>query len=619
MPAESFETKVVKILRSILINNDNLSMFLNSFSFGKLSSNGSFSQTARVRFYRDPEKDSVDTNYYSDNNNTLSPCIRISDYTPRDISVRSIRDESGRYNNNNFFFQYVYNRWDERCIATQMGINVNRKINIKGYMLNFTDVKKIMQDCSDNVRNGYYDSADYINTFYFVGSKNSLFALSTVSGLLYIRRQTLVKLFENNDIESITKALKNLLVCFKQLVDKFTELNVKQYKEELAEIVEQNALAKIVNGDRMSRRYYRSYTRNEAPEEFMNTVKQYIKDSIGDATVNTIFGIKDSYSYGNIINEILNTKKQNEKAIFNQGFQKGMRIGLKIEMLGWRPVDVNFADDHSSSMWWEKEVNIIPNNFMYNRERYIIPEKDRCFKVDKMYINQDGILRCHGNHPNVQGSKVCMGDLVIKFGDELSDIQDVLRRAEELLDMINYDSAYHRDKLDHLLKVSKKDELLGDSSLVRDQKKKSSTIKELGALSDSDDDEDEEEIVEEKKSVPVVKIIKDKKQAIAEIISNPQPRTVNNEELEHRSSYTDQYVATNEAEHITSNNNNENVPVYISQDASTLTEISHVQSDGERRPLVFVAGPGVGGTAAVVNNTEELSLGDSNLLIQGSN
>jgi len=196
------------------------------------------------------------------------------------------------------------------------------------------------------------------------------------------------------------------LICFKQQVDKFSEINIKQFKDEIAEVCETNVFTKIVNDERSSGRYYRSYGETETPAQFISTVKAFIKESIKNATSGTIFGINNAYSYGQIINNILASKRDAEQEVFYKGFQKGMKIGLKIEMLGWRPSNVNFPDETSASMWWEKDVTIIPDSFMWQRERYTIPEKNRCFKVDKMYVSQDGVLRCHGNHPNVQGSPI---------------------------------------------------------------------------------------------------------------------------------------------------------------------------------------------------------------------
>jgi len=239
-----------------------------------------------------------------------------------------------------------------------------------------------------------------------------------------------------------------------------------------------------------------------------------------------------------------------------------------------------------------------------------------------MYVSQDGVLRCHGTHPNVQGSRVCMGDLSIRFSDELSNIQDVLKRAEELLDMINFDSAYHNDKRDQLIKVSVKNELLNDSSKFKEEKKKSTSIRVLGKLSDADDDEDEEEIVEVKKPAITVKTIKDKKHVIAEITNFPIPKTtaVADEDTNYRR-YGNRYGAPEVDESEQAVSTHTDVPVYITNDVVTLSEITHVNSEGERRPVVFVAGPSTEvltpalTPVSIIRDTEELSLGDSNIMV----
>jgi len=211
-----------------------------------------------------------------------------------------------------------------------------------------------------------------------------------------------------------------------------------------------------------------------------------------------------------------------------------------------------------------------------------------------------------------------MGDLRINFSDELSDIQEVLKRAEELLDMINYDSAYHNDKRQHLLDVSVKNELLNDASKFKEEKKaRSTSIRVLGKLSDASDDDDEEEIVEVKKPTVTVKTIKDKKQVIAQITNFPVPKVTAIEERDAAyRRYGNSYGApdTDESEGVVSTQTN--VPVYITNDVVTLSEITHVNSDGERRPVVFVAGPStdVSAPQPIIRDTEELSLGDANIL-----
>jgi 6-pyruvoyl-tetrahydropterin synthase len=598
--------KFIKLFREILVENESLSVFLNNVTIGNISSNGSYIPHSKIRFFKDVEHTAAVPIPRSDNFSS----IRISEFSIRDISARSIYEDSSYSSDetSKYFYQNLYNKyWSERYVASKIGINVCRKAKIKGYILNFSDVKKLIHE---TLSKGSYDRIiDYINEFYYIGDRNCLLGVSSVNGLLYIRQQTIVKLIDNNEIDIVKRCIKNMLVSFYQLYDKFCNLNMRTYKEEIVEIITEMALHRIVNGDRVGRRYYRVYNEQESPEEFMKTIKSYVTDSVKDAVSGTVFGIKDVYSYAQIINTIMGQRKKLEDQVFKEGFAKGMQIGLKIEMLGWRTSHCEFAECEKSSTWWEKEVKIIPDSFIHGGQKYLIPEKERCYKITMLYINQDGTMMAKGTHPNISGSRVCMGDLKINLADALSDIQESLRRAEELLDMINYDSAYHRDKMEHLITVSTKTEMFNTDEVKR--RKKIAQIRELGS-GDFNEDEDEEEIVEKpiKKVTENIVQIKSKNNIVAELIKTNLSGQVKNSILQN--SKADYNVENKELESI----HNEMPPVYITDDTPVATELNYVQGDGNRRPVVFVNDGNMEVQTSVQASTssEQLTLGDANLI-----
>jgi len=372
------------------------------------------------------------------------------------------------------------------------------------------------------------------------------------------------------------------------------ELNIREYKEEAAEILQQNVLNKIVNDKHYGRNYH---SRSETdPDIFMTEVKKYIKDKLTSNLKGTIFGIKDSYSYGRILNDILTTRRNKEKEIFKQGFSKGMQIGLKFEMIGWRPSSPNFADEYEKhSMWWEKEVDITPDMFIHSGKRYLIPEKNRKFHIKKLYVNQNGKMKCDGNHPNVSGSSVCMGDLSIKFNEDISDIQEVLYKVETLLDLINYDSAYHYEDMDKLLKVSTPVDML-NNVFDAPSKKAISKIRELGS---NDDDGDEEEIEETNDENMV--FVDESGQVIAEQFTLP----VSDDDI----SNINNHNSFREVIETIDNESERGLPTYIVNEADIAQDINYVDQNGERRPTMFVMGNGT-----EPHRGELLTLGDSNLV-----
>ena len=604
--------KIAKVLKEIFLESDNLSVFMNSVSFGRVTSNGQFIRSGKLKFVNlgpDAEAGRTYETVYED---SFGCTIRIADFSPRDLNQRSIFTSTSEENRS--YFKNIFNTY-WKANTEKIGINICRNVAIKGYMLNFVDVKEmihkewnLVRENSTNCRRyGYNTDESIVNEFYFVGPKNCLLAISSINSLLYIRTQTLNKLIESNDISVVKRCLKNLLTCFYQVHKNFSELNLKTFKDEVAEFAEESALNRMVNTDYFDRRYYRTFGEKEMnPKEFLERLHSFVKDTIENTVSGSVFGIKDMYSYSNLINKVMEMKKEFIKGIFTRGFTEGMRIGLRIEMIGWRPCEMQFAEIVGANKWWEKEVNLVPDSFIYRNEKYSIPEKHRKFKINKLYINQTGKLMCDGNHPNVSGHNVCMGDLKIDLSDKLSSIEDSLKAAEQLLDMINFDSAYHNEDRDKLLEVSTKCDIMSEKTVQH----KKDGIRELGTNFDDSDSEDEEEIIDEKKEKKksVITKVKDNNgKVIAEIVKDSLTadqvirihNTNNDDTRKNIKSLETSFVSNNLP------------PVYVTQDVSVAQDISYVQQNGERRPVIFISGQG---NNAQISTTEtELSLGDADI------
>ena len=593
--------KTAKLLKEIFLENDKLSIFMNSISIGKLTNQGQYHSLYNVRFPKNNATLSSTSRY-----DISSSSIRICDLSPREINMKSLYEEytSDRrsiQSDSRFFYSNLFNNnWRQQIPSKKMGININKKANMKGYILNFVDMKKLMVSLIDNNR---YDSVlDCVYEFYYVGDKNCLLAVSSINGLLYIRAQALQRLLDDNDKDTIKKTLNHLFVCYHTMFQKFSELNISEFKKEFIEDIQTSLLNKIMISDDINYKRFH-YNPTSTPEQQLKNLKDYIQSTINELFRGGIFGIKDKYSYASIISKIIGNKKEREKEVYKEAYIKGMQTGLKMEMLGWKPCEVNFPDDQRISLWWSKEVNIIPDTFMYQNIRYSIPEKKREWKIDMLYVNQNGEMRCHGNHPNVSSSKVCMGDLSIDFTAELSVIQETLSRAATLLDMINYDSSYNHDGQDNLIKVSTVSDVLNIKSST---KIKMDGVRELGANFDDRDDDEEQEIpINLKSENNIIKLKNSKKETIVELIKTKIP--TNDHRFIKNSDNDTEALDELESQEIQENQ----TPVYYTQDATVLQDITLVASNGERRPMVFISGPS---TNPNISQQENLVLGDENIL-----
>jgi len=578
-----FESGFLSDLRHVLLNNDKLVTFINSFSFGEISS-ARYYPTRKVVFNKDG-------NSIFDTSVAATTEIRICPFSPKNIGL-----ETGTIDK---MHQKMYgNYWKDYTTAKKLGINVSPKAKIKGYLLAFSDVK--LAAAAD------YAIFNKFNEIYYLGEKNILLGVASVDGFLYLRYQAIIKLMQNNDSATIRKTLKNLLTCFYNTKRKYEEINIRQFREELAELVQDGVFSRVVNADEYSGNYYNRYGTPNSQKEFLDTVKAYIKDNISQALNDTCFGINDAYSYSRAISEIMSSRSNQDKTIFKEGFEKGMRIGMKLELLGWHPVNPNFADDTSASVniWWKKDVTIIPNTFISGAERYEIPVSHRKSKITELFINQNGKMRCTGEHPNVNGTNVCMGDLKIELSDKVSNIQDQLQRAEELLDIINFDSAYHREQKDKLLAVSTKIKALRTATYEDEDAVKKYKVREVKF--DDSDDSDEEVVIETpnartqtivRNGEPVASLVEN----ILEIGGIP----VNRYSPDENRLLDSEDVSEQTVEYI------------ISDDVDVLEDIRNVTADGTRRPAIFVTGAGnIVNPHPVVNNVDvrELVLGDSNLI-----
>ena len=194
---------------------------------------------------------------------------------------------------------------------------------------------------------------DCINEFYYASNRNILVALTTTTGHLIFRLQAVKKILECNDDITVKKCFLNIFTCYLKVLKMFTEMNIRTIQENVSGILEQGVWNELVNGDNLSRRFRNVFS--DEPEEAIDRLKRnisvYINSTLENAFRDRIFGVSDQYSYARILNQIVEDNAYKEKQKFGDGFKKGVRFGLKFEMLGWEPCNPNFSDDN-------RDVNI---------------------------------------------------------------------------------------------------------------------------------------------------------------------------------------------------------------------------------------------------------------------
>lgn len=595
LPNFSFDlqNRLIRLLHELFNENPSLMDLKTTISFNKIGTRGTRTCLGTLIFSDESGISSAVSDLYPN----YQSLIYFSNFQLRDISDRTIfinRDSTN-------FWSQIYNpNWNQKLGSRRYGINVLKKLSVKGYLFNFNDVKKLIDECIESRLSGLLDC---INEFYYASNRNILVALTTTTGHLIFRLQAVKKILECNDDITVKKCFLNIFTCYLKVLKMFTEMNIRTIQENVSGILEQGVWNELVNGDNLSRRFRNVFS--DEPEEAIDRLKrnisEYINSTLENAFRDRIFGVSDQYSYARILNQIVKDNAYKEKQKFGDGFKKGVRFGLKFEMLGWEPCNPNFSDDNRDvNIWWKKDVDIYPSSFIHKCERYLIPEKYRNkFHISELYINQDGRMRAIGNHPNVSGSSVCMGDLTIDFTNDSIDLNDYLVQAEELLDMINYDSAYRNEYLTELLEVSEKQDSLfssyDDKSIFR-----TSSIRELhfGDNNNDEDEEEEEEILSEEHENLQFSIRNNNGEVIENAILQ-----VNNNEEESFHIYYDSIVIGNTLNHvnISIEENQQHEDVYQLDESIVLNDISTVDQEGN--------------ITRIINPIHEsFSLGDSNLM-----
>ena len=452
----------------------------------------------------------------------------------------------------------------------QTCVNLNKDLLCKYRAVTFSVLKnKIIPLFQRNV---YYSNP--ILKLYFAGSKHVFIGMSLSNGQLFIRTQSIDQLIKYNSNEDIKMLLKDLFLNHYDFYRLINSSDISIFKQG----VRDTCMNAIMNKygvstrfeSRLSQIVNEPISEQEKTERIMQCFELYLNSNVLSKFDSCIFGAHDSYSYSHLITQVMNSNKQQAQMEYSNGFKAGMSIGLKMEMLGWRPTTVNFPDS-TNFVWWYKDVNIIPDTIYYMGHRYSVNKNYKLpYKVTKLYVSSAGILKCDGQHPNVNGSSVCMGDLSIVFHGSVSALEDSLKRAETLLDMINYDSAYSSTDRE---KIIENCTLSTPLNLKNNKLKSTDSVKEI-SFSDDDDDDDDVEIVEEESKDSSIQSLDYYNHNIGEIreLDTPNIPRIYNGDLPDESIDSD-------TEHITQVNSNQENYHIITEDGSTIPETLQSESN----------------------------------------
>lgn len=395
-------------------------------------------------------------------------------------SARDIGDQ----NNNNMYLNFFNTKANRDYVY--IGSNVDRDVNLAGYHYNACDIYNsyMMEGCRARYEKCDYFSKSisfFIYKLLFIGKRNFLIGFIDKGGILYLDYVILNKLKETNQ-EKFKEVIINILSIYANFNSIFFELNINGITGEITERVKRTLFTGINETSQdcsiIKPEHIDIFNNSSQVDNLLSKMQDIIKNEIENYLNGTNWGIKNQYSFKDIIDEIKNKKYYSTRYDVEKAFANGLLYGNKFELSGWSVSDRQF----DNSVTWEKDVHIIPSRAVHNRKLYIIDNNDPTwtnpFHIDKLYVTASGKMYCEGNHPNVSSQNVCMGDIAGKI--VLSDVKKLgenLNRCEALLTLINYDSAYSNIDREFILEHSTLDptcqfdidhEYVGDNEALTD-------------------------------------------------------------------------------------------------------------------------------------------------------
>lgn len=616
---------VYKVCNEVFVQNPHLHHYIFSIGVGSRNMRGEVQEFKRIVFQTLTGERQYSSDWpvpYNTESNRNQYTIRFEKFThltlPRMFKDQYYYDgEDVNHELAMFKILTPYKLFVENGSLESMGLRVFKNVKTRGPLISFDHVRQLIQrDHRSIYRN--------VTEFYYVGQKNILLAMALTDCTLSVRLQTLVNILKYNSLEVTVQVIKSLFTAYDKLNDVFKRMNIRDAENRMHPVVVNKVYSAMLRDKSIAPLDYNSQIQNDL---FKKRIVSITKRTISSCLRDTSFSVNDAYSYSRILNTIINERKSREAQLIRKAFLQGMQFGLKIEMIGWHPIkDPKFITDQRrddvSSFWWMKEVNIIPDSFIWQEQRYLIPEKYRKWKITKLYVNQEGAMYCEyvgEEPPNVNSGKVCKGDLHIDFKSTTSNLKEMLTNAEKLLEIINYDSPHHGQDREKLVTVSKKLDLLSERNEDRKKKSKSSnTITAINLDGDSLDltgsEPSEEETPTVRQENQIIHDEQGRTVGIAVVEDTGQPVSEDNDEPNLNVDDPILRRAINDQIINTANTDPETTAVTTNFEFEQAAE--WIRSDGTTQPVVRIAtnNRNVVTPTQQSNQNQIPSLGDGNLL-----
>jgi hypothetical protein len=400
-------------------------------------------------------------------------------------------------------------------------VNVDCKIEIRGQCITALDFAKMSNIGID------YDSQKYINRLLFIGDKCHLIGFIDNTHNIFLNCKTLNSVYNNVTKEKFTEIILKIFNIINRSLVPYMNCCVSQFIEDkIQNVVIKSILNKIKGGLIHDCEYVPiiecDFTSDGDIQKYIignirNEIKKIISQIVSESFILHEFKITDVLnSVRDMYTSYINTS--NEKS-----FKNGLILYDVIRNTDWNFVesvidDVNYHKIHlnPNHLYIYKDISLTPKYAILNPsdcydgistyrrlkdDPKIISEVKNIIHIDRLYIDiTTGEMYASGRHPNVSsGYKVCMGDLAGKLtfcNMEVTQIKDMIKQCEELLEVVNYTSSYSNEGKYYFKEPKSSEDVAMDNCTKQDVATNRKLIEDAQSIGDDDFELDGDEIVD---------------------------------------------------------------------------------------------------------------------------
>lgn len=297
-------------------------------------------------------------------------------------------------------------------------------------------------------KSGFLDDyKNHVHMVFTVGQENLLLATVGREGHVNFSFPVLRKLTILIGAEKIEKLVNLIFSAVEKSLEKFFKFQVNEMDEKG---ITNNLLVTVLTN--LSQKL-KSYSYEIGPRDLVQFITEIINNLFFypedlSSNMNNFLFLKN-----NLYRKTIATLLRKNNGEIRNAFQRGLSIGSKffnaLKILGYK-----IEGDNSV---WVKDINLIPEFFLYGRNKYRLKESHREFHLkrvgfDPARFNSDKFhfLAMETNHPNVSSGVVCVGDqthddfrrLLLNTNTTSDDFCNFLINVENTISVINFDSSY---------------------------------------------------------------------------------------------------------------------------------------------------------------------------------